>query len=91
LELRFGWFLAVRVPLDRLAGVRTAAVSGHRRNLVVDAGELTMSVMGDTNVELRFEPSITVALPSGGRDIRRLAFYADDPRAVAGLLRSRVG
>jgi hypothetical protein len=90
LVLRFGYFRAVRVPLGRLASVRTAAVSGHRRNLVLDGEELTMSVMGDTNVELRFEPAVEVEVAGGLREISRIALYADDPRAVGALLRTRV-
>jgi hypothetical protein len=90
LRLRFGWFRDLRVPLDRLATVRTAVVSGHRRNLVVDDRQLTMSVMGDTNVELRFAPAVQVEVAGEPRNISTVALYADDPRAVAALVRTRV-
>jgi hypothetical protein len=46
-----------------------------------------LSVMGDTDVELRFDPPVDVA----GQDepVARVAFWVDDPRAVVRLLRER--
>jgi hypothetical protein len=43
--------------------------------------------MGDTDVELRFDPPVPVA----GQDepVARVAFWADDPQAVVRLLRDR--
>jgi hypothetical protein len=69
--------------------VRTGAVTGHRRNLVLDGTDLAMSVMGDTNVELRFDPPVEAEVAGGCREVARIALYADDPRAVAALLRAR--
>jgi hypothetical protein len=89
LVLRFGWFRELRVPLQGLAAVRTGAVTGHRRNLVLDGSDLTMSVMGDTNTELRFDPPVEAELAGAGRELSRIAFWADDPRRVAALLRAR--
>jgi hypothetical protein len=89
LVLRFGWFRELRVPLQGLAVVRTGAVTGHRRNLVLDGTDLAMSVMGDTNVELRFDPPVEAEVAGGCREVARIALYADDPRAVAALLRAR--
>jgi hypothetical protein len=89
LVLRFGWFRALHVPLSGLAAVRTGAVTGHRRNLVLDGDDLTMSVMGDTNLELRFDPPVEVDVAGASHEFSRIAVYADDPRAVAALLRGR--
>lgn len=89
LVLRFGHFRTVRVPLDRIATVRRAVVSGHRRNLVLGGGDLTMSVMGDTNVELRLEPAAEVEVAGAVHTISRVALYADDPRSVVSLLGAR--
>jgi hypothetical protein len=89
LVLRFGHFRAVRVPLERLVAVTTGAEAGHRRNLVVDDTRLVMSVMGDTNVDLRFDPAVGVPVAGGVRPVSRISFYADDPRRVARVLRTR--
>jgi hypothetical protein len=48
-----------------------------------------MSVMGDTNLELRFDPPVEVDVAGASHEFSRIAVYADDPRAVAALLRGR--
>lgn len=90
LVLRFGHFRCTRVPLERLASVATGAVAGHRRNLVIEDGRLAAAVMGDTNVELRFDPAVDVEVAGRVRPLARISFYADDPREVARLLRARL-
>ena len=49
-----------------------------------------MSVMGDTDVELRFEPPAEVELAGRWRPVARVSFYADDGRAPVAVLRGRV-
>jgi hypothetical protein len=88
LVLRFGHLASVTVPLDGLAAVRRRVESGHRRTVVRDGDRLVVSVMGDTNVELRCEPPVQVAGQDGS--LARVAFYADDPAAAVRLLRERV-
>jgi hypothetical protein len=88
LLLRFGHFRSVRVRLEGLA-VRTGAVTGHQRNLVLEEDGLVMSVMGDTNVDLRFDPPVQVEVAGQRRPSSRISFYADDPGGVARLLRAR--
>jgi hypothetical protein len=90
LELRFGSFRSTAIPLADLTGVRTAVVAGHTRTVVLDGDRLAMSVMGDTNVELRFAPEVPVEVKGHVQPIGRLAFYADDPRQVVTLLRDRL-
>jgi hypothetical protein len=88
LVLRFGHFRSVRVPLEGLA-VRTGAVTGHKRKFVLEDDGLLMSVMGDTNVDLRFHPPGEVEVAGQRRPSSRISFYADDPGGVARLLRAR--
>jgi hypothetical protein len=87
LVLRFGRFRTVAVPLAGLVAVRRSVESEHKRTLVRDGGRLVLSVMGDTDVEVRFDPPVRVA----GQDepVSRVAFWADDPQAVVRLLRDR--
>jgi hypothetical protein len=88
LVLRFGHFGSVRVPLEHLTAVRGGAATGHERNLGLDREALTMAVMGDTNLELRFEPSVELAVGGVMRSFTRIAFYVDDPRTATRLLRA---
>ena len=88
LVLRFGHFRSTVVPLAGLTGVRSAVVAGHRRTVVLDGDRLAVSVMGDTNVELQFDPGTVVE--GQDRAVSRLLFYADEPRKVVALLRDRV-
>ena len=87
LVLRSGHLRAVVVPLGGLVAVRRSVESEHRRVLLREGDRLVLSVMGDTDVELRFDPPVDVA----GQDepVARVAFWVDDPRAVVRLLRER--
>lgn len=89
LVLRFGHFRSTRVPLDGLVAVRGGAESGHARNLVRGDDGLVLAVMGDTNVDLRFDPAVDVQVDGRPHPSTRIRFYADDPRAVVRLLRAR--
>ena len=90
LVLRFGHFRAITVPLPNLAGAGSSVVAGHKRSLVLDGNRLALPVMSDTNIELRFDPPVTIVVKGGAHDVRRVAFYADEPRTVVPLLRQRV-
>ncbi len=72
------------LPLEELARRIT---SGAVRLAAATAAWLVLSVMGDTNVELRVDPPVHV----DGQDepVVRIAFWADDPQAVVRLLRDR--
>jgi hypothetical protein len=87
LVLRSGHLRAVVVPLGGLVAVRRSVESEHGKVLLRDGDRLVLSVMGDTDVELRFDPPVDVA----GQDepVARVAFWVDDPRAVVRLLRER--
>ena len=87
LVLRFGHLRSVAVALAGLVAVRRSVASEHKRILLRDGDRLVLSVMGDTDVELRFDPPVHVA----GQDepVVRVAFWVDDPQAVVRLLRDR--
>jgi hypothetical protein len=87
LVLRFGHFRTVAVPLTGLVAVRRSVESEHKRIVVRDGDRLVLSVMGDTNVELRLDPPVCMV----GQDepVARVALWVDDPQAVVRLLRDR--
>jgi hypothetical protein len=87
LVLRSGHLHSIAVPLAGLVAVRRSMESEHGRTVVRNGDRLVLSVMGDTDVELRFDPPVHVA----GQDepVARVAFWVDDPRTVVGLLRER--
>jgi hypothetical protein len=87
LVLRFGHLRSAVVPLAGLVAVRRSVESEHKKVLVRDGDRLVLSVMGDTDVELRFDPPVHVA--GQGEPVARVAFWADDPQAVVRLLRDR--
>ncbi|MGY1705933.1 hypothetical protein ACI79C_15310 [Geodermatophilus sp. SYSU D00697] len=87
LVVRFGHFRSVVVPLAGLAAVRRSVETGHRRTVVREGDRLVVSVMGDTNVEVRCEPPVQV--PGQDGPVARVALYADDPAAAVRELRAR--
>ena len=89
LVLRFGHLRSVAVPLAGLVAVRRNAESEHRRVLVRDADRLVLSVMGDTDVELRFDPPVHVA--GQGEPAARVAVWVDEPQAGGRPLPDRPG
>jgi hypothetical protein len=89
LVLRFGHVRAITVPLAGLAGAAGAVVAGHGRTVVLDGGRLALPVMSDTNIELRFDPPVTVEVGGGSHEVGRVALYADEPRTVVPLLRGK--
>lgn len=87
LVLRFGHLHAIAVPLAGLVGVRRSVEAEHARTVSRDGDRLVVSVMGDTDVELRFDPPVHLAGQDG--PVTRVAFWVDDPQAVVRLLRDR--
>lgn len=87
LVLRYGHLRTVVVPLAGLVAVRRSVEAEHGRVVVREGDRLALSVMGDTDVELRFDPPVHVT----GQDepVARVAFWVDDPQAVVRLLRDR--
>jgi hypothetical protein len=89
LTLRFGYFREVVVPVAGITAVTARVELGHKRNLASLDGRLSLSVMGETSVEVRLHPGTTVTLDGRPRDAERVVFFADDPRAVVRQLRAR--
>jgi hypothetical protein len=90
LVLRFGHFRTTPVPLATLASVTGSVIAGHQRTVVLDCDRLALPVMSDTNIELRFDPPVTVEVKRRSAEVSGIAFYADEPREVLALLRSRM-
>jgi hypothetical protein len=90
LVLRSGPRRSVRLPLDTLVAVRKHVVAGHRRVIGLEGDELVVSVMGDTDVELRFDPPAQTVVRGALARVARAHFYADDPAAAVRLLRQRM-
>jgi hypothetical protein len=90
LVLRFGHFRTTTVPLANLASVAASVVAGHKRTVVLDGDRLALPVMSDTNLELRFDPPVSVEVKGRAQEVSAIAFYADEPRTVVQVLRSRM-
>ena len=88
--LRFGSAHSVRVDLEPLTAAQTAVETGHKRNLVLADHRLTMAVMGDSNVELHFDPPVEVEVKGRTHHLARISFWVDDPRGVVRQLRARI-
>lgn len=91
LVLRSGRRHAVEVPLATLVSARRHVVSEHRRLLEVADDRLVVSFMGDTNLELRFDPPAEMCVRGAAVAVGRVLFHADDPRAALRALRERAG
>jgi hypothetical protein len=90
LVLRFAHLRATRVPLAGLASARRDVRTGHRHNVERLGGTLSLSVAGETSVELAFDPPVEVAVRGRVGRYERLRFFADDPRTAARLLGARL-
>lgn len=90
LLLRFAHFRTTVVPLDRLTAVRSRTTTEHPRNLEIKDGRLSVSVMGETSVQLEFTPAVTVSLKGADHECITVDFFADSPRETVDHLRSRL-
>ncbi|MFG2037522.1 hypothetical protein [Dactylosporangium sp. NPDC048998] len=87
-RLRFAVFHDIEVPLRHLEDARRALRGSHRRTVEVDGEELSVSVLGTTNVLLLLSEPSEVDLGRPGRHrISRIRLYADDPPHALELLR----
>jgi hypothetical protein len=90
LLLRFAHFRSTPVPLATLTGARRDVRTGHAHNVEWTDGALSLSVAGETSVELAFDPPVEVAVRGLSAAVARVRFFADDPRAAVRLLGERV-
>jgi hypothetical protein len=89
LRIRYGVYLDVRVPLDRIASVRTGRSYNESGMISVRDGRLTVVVSSQTNVTIELTEPITVVRPLGGRaEVTSIRFFADDPGLLASALRT---
>lgn len=90
-RVRWGAFLDVRLPRDRVVHVqrvRSFDESGHVR---VDGDTLVAAVAAQTNVVLELDGPVTVVRPLGRRaEVRRVRCFADDPDLALRALRNSV-
>jgi hypothetical protein len=89
LLLRFGHFRTTHVPLARLLVARRQVRNGHKHNVEIDDGTLSLSVAGETAVELEFSPAAEIEVRGRSEHVTRVRFFADDPRAAVRLLQQR--
>lgn len=90
LVLRFAHLRGTRVPLDGLVAARRDVRTGHRHNVERLGGTLSLSVAGETSVELAFDPPVEVEVRGGSGRYDTVRFFADDPRAAVRLLGERL-
>lgn len=92
LLLRGGLRAEVAVPLAAVVGVRTVEheLSSTMRNVEEVDGHLLVGVSGRTNVEVTLERPGPLATPKGEVVTDKVGLWADEPRDVAAMLRSRV-
>jgi hypothetical protein len=90
-RVRWGAFLDVRLPRDRVVlvrRVRNLDESGHVR---VDGDTLVVAVAAQTNVVLDLDEPVTVVRPLGREaEVRRVRFFADDPDLAVRALRNSI-
>jgi hypothetical protein len=89
LLLRFAHFRTTRVPLHGLVGVRHDVRNGHKHNVEVTGDTLSLSVAGETALELTFDPAVDVEAQGRTQQVTRIRLFADDPRAAVRVLRTR--
>lgn len=85
-RVRYGVFFDVTVPRHLIVGARRAQRQ-ERRPITVDADQLAVSVLGQTNLVLELGEPVTAVRPLGRPAvIRTLRLYADDPTGAVRLL-----
>lgn len=89
LLLRFGHFRTTRVSLTGLVGARRDIRTGHKHNVEIHEETLSLSVAGETSVELAFNPAAEVEVRGRIVRVTRVRFFADDPRTALRPLRER--
>jgi len=84
LRVRYGGQVDLRLPHDRIAGVRRETRFSHAEA----DGELNLAVGGQTSVTLELtEPVVHRGLLGRGREVRVVRFHADDADTVVREIR----
>ncbi|MQY06821.1 hypothetical protein [Actinomadura macrotermitis] len=80
LRIRYGAFLDVRVPRERIASVRKIRRFDENGHVGVTDGRLAVAVASQTNVLIELTRPITIVRPLGARaEVHAIRFYADVP------------
>ncbi|HEY6798270.1 MAG TPA: hypothetical protein VI248_26630 [Kineosporiaceae bacterium] len=88
LRVRYGAFFDLRIPRDRIAGVRSAHAGKDSHLVTVDGEELGVRVASMTNLVVELVEPVTAVRPLGGQvQVRTVRWYADDPRRALAALR----
>jgi hypothetical protein len=87
-RIRYGAFFDLRVPRERIAGVRRVRNFDESGMVRVDGDRLAVAVASQTNLVVELTEPITAVRPLGRRvEVRTVRFFADDPAAALGALR----
>ena len=91
LRVRSGARTWLTVPLDAVASTRTMEheLPGVIRSMHVEDGLALVGVSSRTNVELVLAGPTTVATSKGAVTVDRVGLWVDEPREIAGRLRTR--
>ncbi|MEV1167966.1 hypothetical protein [Nonomuraea sp. NPDC049784] len=88
LRIRYGVYLDLRVPVDRIAAVRTTRNYNESSMVSIKDGRLGVAVSSQTNVTIELTEPISFVRPFGGRaEATSIRFFADQPEAVLAALR----
>ncbi|QYC42024.1 hypothetical protein Nocox_22100 [Nonomuraea coxensis DSM 45129] len=89
-RIRYGAFFDLRVPRERIAGVRHVRNYNESGTVKVDGDRLAVAVASQTNLVLELTEPVTAVRPLGRRaEVRTIRLFADDPTAALTVLRSR--
>jgi hypothetical protein len=82
LRLRWGDWLDVDVPADRIAGVAARRCSAAGSGWCLDGDALALALSGETTVEVVLTDPVTLTSGRRTATVRRVRFVADDPGAA---------
>ncbi|MFI7134894.1 hypothetical protein ACIBQ1_55170 [Nonomuraea sp. NPDC050153] len=88
LRIRFGVYFDVRVPVERIAAVRTSRNYNESSMVTVKDGRLSVAVSSQTNMTVELSEPVAFVRPFGGRgEATLIRFFADEPGKVMAALR----
>lgn len=88
-RIRYGAFLDLRVPRERIAEVRRIRNYNESGPMVGNDGRLVVAVLSQTNLLIELTEPVTAVRPLGRHaEVRTIRFFADDPEAALTALRS---
>ncbi|MFI7641096.1 hypothetical protein [Nonomuraea sp. NPDC049400] len=88
LRIRYGVYFDLRVPVDRIAAVRTSRNYNEGSMVAVKDGRLSVAVSSQTNLTIELTEPIAFVRPFGARaEATSIRFFADQPETVLAALR----